>query len=127
VKGVSALFSWYISKGENVTVLSPPPPERFHPPGRTNFQAIERPILKRRTTGSAVLQIDCWLAKFGTVPLMKRRWRPVKCFGEKQELREGVKGGKKSVMILETNPQSLKGGFEEIIAPAKRIKQQVKL
>ena len=36
VKGASALFAYYIAGNERVIVLSPPPPERFHPSGRTN-------------------------------------------------------------------------------------------
>lgn len=46
IKGASAVFAWCISKGEKVTVLTPPPPERFHPSGYTNYQSIEEPILK---------------------------------------------------------------------------------
>jgi hypothetical protein len=41
IKGASAVFALHISRGEKVTVLSPPPPERFHPSGLTNYQAIE--------------------------------------------------------------------------------------
>jgi hypothetical protein len=41
IKGASAVFAWHILRGERVIVLSPPPPERFHPSGQTNYQAIE--------------------------------------------------------------------------------------
>jgi hypothetical protein len=58
VKGASAVFAWHISRGEKITVLSPPPPERFHPSELTNYQAIEEPILKGEIGGSAVLRID---------------------------------------------------------------------
>lgn len=56
MKGASAIFAWFVSRGEKVTVLSPPPPSRFHPIGLTNFQEIEKPILKGkggRSTGFA--------------------------------------------------------------------------
>ncbi|PVI01748.1 hypothetical protein DM02DRAFT_508964, partial [Periconia macrospinosa] len=46
IKGASAVFAWRILRGEKVTVLTPPPPERFHPSGLTTYQAIEEPILK---------------------------------------------------------------------------------
>ena len=46
VKGVSAIFAHYAAQGQTITVLSPPPPDRFYPSGRTNFQIIEEPILK---------------------------------------------------------------------------------
>jgi len=58
VKGASAVFAWYISRGEKITILSPPPPERFHPSGLTNCQAREEPILKGKIRGSAVLRIE---------------------------------------------------------------------
>ena len=45
VKGASAVAAWTISRGEAVTVLSPPPPQRFNPHGFTSFQMIEAPIL----------------------------------------------------------------------------------
>jgi len=46
IKGASAVFAWHISRGERVTVLSPPPPERFHQTGHTNCQALKEPIIK---------------------------------------------------------------------------------
>jgi hypothetical protein len=58
VKGASALFAWYISRGERVTVLSPPPPERFHLSGQTNYQVIEGPIVKGMLGTSAVSRIE---------------------------------------------------------------------
>ncbi|PGH04050.1 hypothetical protein GX51_03720 [Blastomyces parvus] len=99
IKGASALFAWHISKGEKVTVLSPPPPDRFNPGGFTNYQAIEEPILKG-VLGSAVSRIemvhptvkgaedfayqtwptnetDIWIARFGTSHQKKQRWRAV--------------------------------------------------
>jgi hypothetical protein len=46
VHGASVIFAWYISRGEDVTVLLPPPPERFHPSGLSSYQIIEEPITK---------------------------------------------------------------------------------
>ncbi|EZF28567.1 hypothetical protein H109_07635 [Trichophyton interdigitale MR816] len=57
MKGASAIFAFYISQGARVIVLTPPPPFKFHPSGRTNYQAIEEPILKG-AFGDAVSQIQ---------------------------------------------------------------------
>ncbi|TLD29341.1 hypothetical protein PspLS_03211 [Pyricularia sp. CBS 133598] len=57
IKGASALFAYYISKGNTVVVLSPPPPDRFHPSGCTNFQLIEKPILEGKFGNKAVGRI----------------------------------------------------------------------
>ena len=38
-------------------MLSPPPPERFHPSGHTSYQEIEEPIVKGQVYQSAVGQI----------------------------------------------------------------------
>ncbi|KAH0435732.1 hypothetical protein CcaCcLH18_04686 [Colletotrichum camelliae] len=46
MRGASALFAWRISQGRVTTVLTPPPPHRFHPSGMTNYQDVEEPILK---------------------------------------------------------------------------------
>jgi len=82
-------------------MLSPPPPERFHPSGQTNYQAIEEPILKGEIGGSAVSRIEMvhptvkgaenfcyqiwlvdetrtWITKFGMLALKKQCWRTVK-------------------------------------------------
>ncbi|EXF73568.1 hypothetical protein CFIO01_02860 [Colletotrichum fioriniae PJ7] len=48
MKGASLVFAWRISQGSFTTVLTPPPPERFHPDGLTNYQDIEEPVLKGR-------------------------------------------------------------------------------
>jgi hypothetical protein len=94
------IFAWYISRGERVTVLSPPPPERFHPSGQTNYQAIEEPIVKGMLRTSAISRIEMvhptvkgaedmyyqiwpvdntttWTARFGELNVQKRRWRMV--------------------------------------------------
>jgi hypothetical protein len=101
VKGASAIFAWYISRGERVTVLSPPPPERFHPSGQTNYQVIEEPIVKGMLGTRTVSRIEMvhptvkgaenisyqiwpvdntttWTAIFGELNVQKRRWRMVK-------------------------------------------------
>jgi hypothetical protein len=101
IKGASAVFAWYISRGERVTVLSPAPPERFHPSGQTNYQAIEEPIVKGLLGTSTVSRIEMvhptvkgaediyyqiwpvdntitWTAIFRELNVQKRRWRIVK-------------------------------------------------
>jgi len=103
VKGASALFAWHISRGDRVIVLSPPPPDRFHPSGLTNYQAIEEPILKGSLGGSGILRIEmvhptvegaenfsyqiwpvdeshAWVAKFGALAPKERYWRRVRGF-----------------------------------------------
>ncbi|KAH8650382.1 hypothetical protein BGZ60DRAFT_335665, partial [Tricladium varicosporioides] len=101
IKSASAIFAWHISRGERVIVLSPPPPERFHPSGKTNYQAIEEPILKRKRDGDTRLRLEMvhpmvegaedfiyqiwpvdqtntWIERFGTRPSKARCWRSVK-------------------------------------------------
>jgi hypothetical protein len=101
MKGASAIFAWYITTGEYVTILSPPPPERFHPSGFTNFQAFEEPILKGAISNHAVLridivhpdvrggeeytyqlwpvdEIDAWKQVLGETASIQRRWRATK-------------------------------------------------
>jgi hypothetical protein len=58
IKGASVIFTWYMAGSEMVTVLSPPPPGRFHPSGMTTYQAIEEPILKWAIAGGANLRIE---------------------------------------------------------------------
>ncbi|KAK5262814.1 hypothetical protein LTR96_011708, partial [Exophiala xenobiotica] len=100
VKGASAIFAHYAAQGQAITVLSPPPPDRFHPSGWTNFQIIEEPILKGQFGGSPVGRIELvhpgvpgaedfryelwptdrglsWMEKFGKVPVKKVAWRQV--------------------------------------------------
>ncbi|KAJ5337150.1 actin-like protein 10 [Penicillium brevicompactum] len=54
VHGASAVFAWHIAQGEKVTLLSPPPPERFNPSGLSYYQVIEEPIIKGLFGPSAV-------------------------------------------------------------------------
>lgn len=58
IHGASVIFAWYISQGDLVTVLSQPPPQRFHPSGRTYYQTIEEPIIKGRLCNKPVNKID---------------------------------------------------------------------
>jgi len=101
MKGASAVFAWHILRGERVTVLTPPPPERFNPCGLVNYQLIEEPILKRERDGRAALRIDMvhpdvkgaedfsyqiwpvdethvWIEKFGLQHKKLREWRTAK-------------------------------------------------
>jgi hypothetical protein len=100
MKGASAIFAWHIIKGEKVTMLSPPPPERFNPCGLTNYQLIEEPILKTERSGRAALRIymvhpdvegaedfyyqiwptdetHIWTEKFGMQHTRLQMWRTV--------------------------------------------------
>ncbi|KAK2054173.1 hypothetical protein LY76DRAFT_580470 [Colletotrichum caudatum] len=97
MRGASALFAWRISQGRSTTVLTPPPPRRYHPSGMTNYQDIERPILEG-VLGDSVVRImmihpevsgaeqfayeawpddqhTSWVAKFGEYP--DSNWRMV--------------------------------------------------
>ncbi|KAJ0357653.1 hypothetical protein COL26b_014521 [Colletotrichum chrysophilum] len=57
MKGVSAIFAWKIAQGHTVTLLTPPPPVRFHPSGLTNYQDIEEPVLKGAVDGTVIGKI----------------------------------------------------------------------
>lgn len=57
--GASALFASHIAQdGGTVTVVTPPPPERFNPHGGTNYQAVEEPILKGERGSCCVKKIE---------------------------------------------------------------------
>lgn len=109
IRGASAVFAWHIARGEKVTVLSPPPPERFHPSGLTNYQAIEEPIVRGQIGQYAVRQIvlvhptvteseeylyerwpedkySTWIQKFG-LRNEKTKWREVGRTGDKLQLK----------------------------------------
>ena len=58
VKGASAIFAGLIAGEEMVTVLSPSPPDRFHPSGLTNYQEIEEQILKAGGAGGTTIRIE---------------------------------------------------------------------
>ncbi|KAL4767098.1 hypothetical protein BDW60DRAFT_164458 [Aspergillus nidulans var. acristatus] len=57
VHGASAIFAWRIAQGEKVTLLSPPPPERFHPSGLSYYQLIEEPIIRGLINQNSVQKI----------------------------------------------------------------------
>jgi hypothetical protein len=46
IHGASIVFAWFISLGDLVTVLSQPPPQRFHPTGQSFYQLYEEPVIK---------------------------------------------------------------------------------
>lgn len=97
MRGASALCAWRISQGRVATVLTPPPPHRFHPSGMTNYQDVEEPILKGVlgiSVGKIMMihpevpgaekfvyeawpvdQCATWMIKFGGFP--NRDWRIV--------------------------------------------------
>ncbi|KAF4783257.1 hypothetical protein HER10_EVM0007921 [Colletotrichum scovillei] len=100
IKGASLVFAWRISQGSYTTVLTPPPPERFHPDGLTNWQDIEEPVLKGRLgtpTSCAILLVhpavqeaqnfryqvwpvdytDEWLKRFKVNQASIRTWRTI--------------------------------------------------
>ncbi|KAI3555540.1 hypothetical protein CABS03_04068 [Colletotrichum abscissum] len=100
IKGASLVFAWRISQGSYTTVLTPPPPERFHPDGLTNWQDIEEPVLKGRLgtpTSCAILLVhpavqeaqsfryqvwpidytDKWLEKFKVNQASIHTWRTI--------------------------------------------------
>lgn len=58
MRGASALFAWYITADEVVTILCPPPPERLNPGGGTNLQLVELPILTGIIGARAVSRIE---------------------------------------------------------------------
>ncbi|KAM5359949.1 hypothetical protein ACJZ2D_014098 [Fusarium nematophilum] len=98
VHGASAVFAWYISGGELVTLLTQPPPDRFNPQGPTYYQIIEEPIVTGKIGGRAVKQIQVvhpavtqavdftyqvwpvdevleWKKRYGMLRVVNPRWR----------------------------------------------------
>jgi hypothetical protein len=111
VHGASAIFAWRIAQGEKVTLLSPPPPERFHPSGLSYYQLIEEPIIRGLLDQNSVQKIiithpmiekneddefyyelwpndgrDKWVERFGSRPF-KVKWRQVGHSNDITELR----------------------------------------
>lgn len=101
IHGASAVFAWHIAKGNKVTVLCPPPPQRFHPSGRSYFQVIEQPILRLEIAKGAEFCIELihpgvkgaedyryqlwpsdeeqrWTTLYGSGLCYKCKWRMVK-------------------------------------------------
>lgn len=114
VHGASAVFAWHIAKGEVVTVLCPPPPQRFHPSGRAYYQTIEEPILRAAITDGATLRIDlvhprvhgaedyryqflphdemdAWVAIYGTTDCRKCAWRMIKGYQPQVSAKSAIK------------------------------------
>lgn len=58
VHSASAVFARRITMEDVVTVLCPPPPQRFHPSGRSYYQTIEEPILGAAMASGAALRIE---------------------------------------------------------------------
>jgi hypothetical protein len=58
MKGASALFAWFATADDFVTIVCPPPPENFNPEGRTTMQLIELPVLTGVFGGRAVPKIN---------------------------------------------------------------------
>ncbi|TGO43983.1 hypothetical protein BCON_0678g00010 [Botryotinia convoluta] len=122
IKGASAVFAYHILRGERVIVLSPPPPERFHPSGQTNYQAIEEPILKGRKEDGTRLRLEMvhpmvegaenfiyqiwpadktntWIERFGTLAQGTRCWRSVKVIPKKARIMDTSKCGVKDRVV----------------------------
>lgn len=112
VHGASAIFAWRIAQGEKVTLLSPPPPERFHPSGLSYYQLIEEPIVRGLLDQNAVQRIniahptikesneflyelwpndrsDKWVERFGSRPC-EMKWRQVGHSKDKMKLKSSL-------------------------------------
>lgn len=111
VHGASAIFAWHIARGEMVTLISPPPPQRFHPSGLSYYQLIEEPIIRGLLNQNSVQKIitthpmieqseaeeffyelwpndrsDKWVERYGSKPY-KMNWRQVGHSNDITELR----------------------------------------
>lgn len=114
IHGASAVFAWHIAKGDIVTVLCPPPPQRFHPSGLAYYQTIEEPILRAAIGDGAALrielvhplvhgaedfryqflpsdEIETWTAAHGTTTCRVCTWRKVKGDESSAVVRTSVK------------------------------------
>lgn len=101
----------YLKRRKGYSIIAPPPPERFHPSGQTNYQAIEEPILKGEKEDGSRLRLEIvhpmvegaenfiyqiwpvdqkntWVERFGTLAQGARCWRLVKEIPEKARTRE---------------------------------------
>jgi hypothetical protein len=109
MKGASALFACHITRSSKVTILTPPPPEKFNPSGHTNYQLIEEPILKGVIGGHSIGCIQMvhptvrgaeefsyqswpvdrteeWTEKFPRPTIARIAWRTVKIQPEMQHI-----------------------------------------
>ncbi|KAK2063275.1 hypothetical protein LY76DRAFT_491313, partial [Colletotrichum caudatum] len=60
IKGASLIFAWRISQGEVATIITPPPPDCFHPSEMTNLQDIELPVIQGCLGNRPVRRIFLW-------------------------------------------------------------------
>lgn len=136
VHGASAIFAWRIAQGEKVTLLSPPPPERFHPSGLSYYQLIEEPIIRGLLNQNSVQKIlithpmikesedeefyyelwpndrrEKWVERFGSRPY-KMKWRQVGHSNDITELRSLMTSSEWYVPSSETSKQ-----FEKKVCP----------
>lgn len=58
IHSASAIFAFYNSQGSVVTILSSPPPERFHPSGNTSFQTIKNLVITGKLSNRPVGRIE---------------------------------------------------------------------
>lgn len=129
IHGASALFAIRISQGELVTILSNPPPQRFHPEGNTSFQCIEGPIVTGVLGNRAVTRIEIvhptvaaaynfeyqiwpedhahtWLDIYGASP-SQVHWRQVKQRASLQPLQPATADRAKFYEMLTPPPPSI--------------------
>ncbi|OJD14601.1 hypothetical protein AJ78_05061 [Emergomyces pasteurianus Ep9510] len=92
VNGASALFAWHVSKGEKITVLSPPPPEPITGYGGADSEGalggavsrieIAHPTVKGAKNSSYQTwptdKTHTWIARFGMLHHKRQCWRTVK-------------------------------------------------
>ena len=123
IHGASAIFAWRIAQGEKVTLLSPPPPKRFHPSGLSYYQLIEEPIIRGSLNQSAVQRIsiahptikesndflyelwpnderDEWEERFGSRPC-ETKWKQVGHSNDKTKLKSWVAFSEQHVYLTE--------------------------
>lgn len=146
VHGASALFAWRIAQGEKVILLSPPPPERFHPSGLSYYQLIEDPIIRGLVNQRSVQKIiithpmieqskdeelyyelwpndrsEKWVKRFGSRPY-KIKWRQIGHSNDITELRSLMTSSEWQVFSSEQFQQFEKKkvcGFRYSIIPGE--------
>ncbi|KAJ0159070.1 hypothetical protein CTA2_10365 [Colletotrichum tanaceti] len=60
IRGASLIFARRISRGDVATIMTPPPPDCFHPSEMTNLQDIELPVLRGDLGNRPVPRIFLW-------------------------------------------------------------------
>ncbi|KAK2047164.1 hypothetical protein LZ31DRAFT_461043 [Colletotrichum somersetense] len=60
IKGASLTFAWRISQGGVATIITPPPPDCFHPSEMINLQDIELPVIQGCLGNRPVSRIFLW-------------------------------------------------------------------